>query len=492
MFEKLSYDQFSELSQEHDRVAVYQEFSADLLTPMGALHALEKKHKKVVLLESGIVQTHMGRYSHIGFNPVAEISAYGFEIEVKNSEESKVYDGDPFEILRKLHLKYGCGSNRRLFGFCGGSAGYLAYDAVRYIEDIPDRHKDKQEFPDLFFQFFENGITFDHQKNSVLIVRVVEVKGDAEKAYKEGIKDIEHTYHLISAAPNFVKVKPKTFDLTKNVKVFPDDESFRKIIAKAKEYINAGDVFQVVPSRRFEVDCTITPFELYRSLRHISPSPYMFYISHEDFSILGASPEKLVSVQGKFLETIPLAGTRPRGKTPEEDLALAKELQEDSKETAEHMMLVDLGRNDLGAVSKPGTVKVDKLKTVQNFSHVMHLASFVTGELREDLDAFDALKATFPAGTLTGAPKIRAMEIIDELESFRRGPYGGAICFIDHEGNLESCIGIRMATIKDGKAICQAGMGIVIDSDPEMELAESRHKARGVLSSIQAAEEGAI
>ncbi|QVL57048.1 MAG: anthranilate synthase component I family protein [Simkaniaceae bacterium] len=492
MFEKLSYDEFHELSLAHDRVAVYQEFSADLLTPMGALHALQKEHQEVILLESGIVQTHMGRYSHIGFDPIAEVSAYGFEIQVKTSDEQQVHDGDPFKILRKLRLKYECGSHKRLLGFCGGAAGYLSYDAIRYIEDIPDKNKKTQEFPDLFFQFFDQGITFDHEKNTVLIVRIMEVKGNAEKAYKEGLHEIEQIYKLISTTSNFMKVEPKNFDLTKNVKVTPDDESFRKIIAKAKEYIDAGDVFQVVPSRRFEVDCTISPFELYRSLRHVSPSPYMFYISHGKFSILGASPEKLVSVHGRNLETIPLAGTRPRGKTPEEDLSLANELQNDPKETAEHMMLVDLGRNDLGAVSKPGTVKVEKLKTVQNFSHVMHLASFITGELREELDAFDALKATFPAGTLSGAPKIRAMEIIDELEDTRRGPYGGAICFIDHEGNLESCIGIRMATIKEGKAVCQTGMGIVIDSDPEMELAESRYKARGVLSSIQAALEGTV
>lgn len=492
MFEKISYEEFHELSLAHDRVAVYQEFSADLLTPMGTLHALQKKHKEVILLESGIVQTHMGRYSHIGFDPIAEVSAYGFEVEVKNGEEKEVYDGDPFKILRKLRLKYGCGSHKHLLGFCGGAAGYVAYDAIRYIEDIPDSNKKTQEFPDLFFQFFDRGITFDHEKNSVLIVRVMEIKGSVEKAYDEGLHNIEQTYKLISTAPNFTKVEQKSFDLTKNMKVTPDDKSFRKVIAKAKEYIDAGDVFQVVPSRRFEVDCSISPFELYRSLRHISPSPYMFYISHEEFSILGASPEKLVSVQGRCLETIPLAGTRPRGKTPEEDQVLAEELQNDPKETAEHMMLVDLGRNDLGAVSKPGTVKVDKLKAIQNFSHVMHLASFITGELREELDAFDALKATFPAGTLSGAPKIRAMEIIDELEETRRGPYGGAICFIDHDGNLESCIGIRMATIKDGTTVCQTGMGIVIDSDPEMELAESRHKARGVLSSIQAAEEGTI
>lgn len=492
MFESLSFEEFHELSLAHDRVAVFKEFSADLLTPMGALHALEQKHPEVILLESGIVQTHMGRYSHIGFDPIATISANGFEIEVKEGDKQERHDGDPFNILRKLTLKYKCGSHRRLLGFCGGAAGYLAYDAIRYIEDIPDKNKKTQEFPDLFFQFFDKGITFDHEKNIALIIQVVNIKGDAKKAYEEGLKMIEEIYLTISSAPQFKKGEQKPFDLTMNMTVIPDDEAFRKIIGRAKEYIKAGDIFQAVPSRRFEVECNVPPFELYRSIRHITPSPYMFYIAHKDFNLLGASPEKLVSVQGRHLETIPLAGTRKRGKNADEDLALAKELQDDPKETAEHMMLVDLGRNDLGAVSKPGTVKVEKLKVVQNFSHVMHLASFITGELREELNALDALKAAFPAGTLSGAPKIRAMEIIDELEERRRGPYGGAICFIDHDGNLESCIGIRMATIKDGKAVVQTGMGIVYDSDPEMELEESRIKARGILSSIQAAEEGKI
>lgn len=492
MFEQLSFDEFLELSRAHERVAVYREFSADLLTPMGVLYILQSDHKEVILLESGIVQTHMGRYSHIGFDPVATVSANGFEIEVKEGDQTTTHDGDPFNILRKLTLQYKCGSHRRLLGFCGGAAGYLAYDAIRYVEDIPDKNKETQEFPDLFFQFFDKGLTFDHEKGRVMIVQVVHVGEDPKKAFDKGMKNIEEIYQKISAAPQFMKGEQKPFDLTENMKVTPDDEAFRKIIARAKEYIAAGDVFQVVPSRRFEVDCSVAPFELYRSIRHVSPSPYMFYLAHEAFHLLGASPEKLVSVQGRHLETIPLAGTRRRGKSSEEDQVLAKELQEDPKETAEHMMLVDLGRNDLGAVAKPGTVRVDKLKIVQNFSHVMHLASFISGELREELDAFDALKGAFPAGTLSGAPKIRAMEIIDELEERRRGPYGGAICFIDHDGNLESCIGIRMATIKEGKVVVQTGMGIVHDSDPDKELEESRIKARGILSSIQAAEEGLI
>jgi len=492
MFEKLNFEDFHDLSLAHRRVAVYQEFSADMLTPMAALQALQEREKEIVLLESGETESSVGRYSHIGFAPIAQIEAYGFDIRIKEGEKTTSHEGDPFHLLRKLRLKYSCGSNRRLLGFSGGAAGYLSYDGVRYFEDIPDSNAETLEFPDLFFQFFDRGISFDHKTNRVLIVRIVEVNGDAKSAYDSAMDEVLDIYHSIASIHPKKKREGSSFDLEKDVTVTPDDEAFKAIIQKAKEYINAGDAFQIVPSRRFEMKCTAPPIEIYRSVRHITPSPYMFYISLPEYTILGASPEKLVSVRGRSLESIPLAGTLPRGKTPEEDEENAKSLLADPKETAEHMMLVDLGRNDLGQVSKPGTVKVSQLKVIQRFSHVMHIASFVQGELKEELDAFDALKATFPAGTLSGAPKIRAMEIIDELEGTRRGPYGGAICFFDHQGNLESCIGIRMLTIKDGKGVVQTGMGIVIDSDPDKELEESRHKARGILTAIQAAEEGKI
>lgn len=492
MFEKLEFKQFQELAKGYERIAVFQEFSSDLITPMTAVQAL-KKDTNIILLESGEVITRDGRFSHIGFEPIAEIASYGFETQVRKGDQTQIEEGDPFEILRRMHRDYVCGSYKDLLGFAGGAAGYFAYDAVRYIEDIPDAHLETREYPDVFFQFFDRGITFDHEKKKVLIVRVVERGDDHQKSYKRAMDEIEDLYATITSIQP--KMRPKRdiqFNLNEKVKITPDDQAFREIIHKAKDYIRAGDAFQIVPSRRFEVEIESTPFEIYRSMRYFTPSPFMFYISHPEFAITGASPEKLVSVRGRELETIPLAGTRPKGKTPAENAALAEELLNDPKEIAEHMMLVDLGRNDLGMVSKPGTVKVTKLKEVQFFSHVMHIASFIQGELREELDALDALKATLPAGTLSGAPKIRAMEIIDELEPVRRGPYGGAICFLDHLGNLGSCIGIRMALIKNGKAVVQTGMGIVMDSDPEKELEESVHKARGVLTAIQAAEEGVL
>lgn len=490
MFTSLSLDQFRKLAKGGKRVAVFREFSSDLITPMTAQQALSQNGQELIMLESGEKIKGMGRYSHIGFKPIAEIRAYGNESKVQEGENHYIYEGDPFIILRELHEKYRCISERELIGFAGGTAGYAAYDAIRYIENLPDSHEDQRVMPDLFFQFFDQSITFDHYKGMVLIVKVVETGGDLEKTYGQAMEEIEAIYQKVLEPPTIQRRERRNVSL--DVKVIPEEEPFKKMIEKGKEYIVKGDVFQVVLSRRFQVPLTITPVELYRSMRMITPSPYMFFFQQSDFILAGASPEKLVSLHGKELETIPLAGTRPRGGTEEEDRTLEEDLLSDQKELAEHMMLVDLGRNDLGIVSKPGSVIVKELAVVQRFSHVMHIASFVRGEIREECDAFDALRATFPAGTLTGAPKIRAMEIIDELEPFRRGPYGGAICFFDHKGDLESCIGIRMVVIQEGIATIQAGLGVVYDSDPQKEADESRHKVHGILEAIRAAEEGKI
>lgn len=490
MFASLSLTQFQKLAEKGRRVAVFKEFSSDLITPMTAQKALAYDEPQLIMLESGEKSKVVGRYSHIGFQPIAEIRAYGKESKVREGQERYTYEGDPFKLLKELHEKYKCVSERDLIGLAGGATGYVAYDAIRFVENIPDSHEEDRSMPDLFFQFFNQSITFDHFKGVALIVNVVEAKGDLEKVYAEAMEEIDRIHQRATQPPSIPK--PERRDAQLDVKIIPEDEAFKKIILKAKEYINKGDVFQVVPSRRFQVPLTVSPAELYRSMRLITPSPYMFFFKQEDFSIAGASPEKLVSLHGKELETIPLAGTLPRGKTEEEDLQAEKDLLSDPKETAEHMMLVDLGRNDLGIVAKPGSVYVKELKVVQRFSHVMHIASFVRAEIREECDAFDALKATFPAGTLSGAPKIRAMEIIDELEPYRRGPYGGAICFFDHLGDLESCIGIRMAVIQNQVATIQAGMGVVYDSDPQKEADESRHKARGILEAIRAAEAGEI
>lgn len=490
MFTSLSLDQFYALAEKGRRVAVFKEFTSDLITPMTAQQALSEEGQELIMLESGEKSKLVGRYSHIGFKPIAEIRSYGNNSKVREGASHYDFEGDPFKILRELHSKYHCVSERSLIGFSGGAAGYVSYDAIRYVEKIPDSNLDQRTMPDLFFQFFGKSITFDHYKGVVVIVKVVEAKGDLERVYAQAMDEIEAIYGKILKPPAIPKRENREVSLS--VKIIPEDEKFKKMIEKGKEYIDKGDVFQVVPSRRFQVPLSISPIDLYRSMRVITPSPYMFFFEQSDFALAGASPEKLVSLRGKELETIPLAGTLPRGETEEEDRLAEEKLLNDPKEIAEHMMLVDLGRNDLGIVSKPGSVEVKELAVIQRFSHVMHIASFIRSEIRGDCDAFDALLATFPAGTLSGAPKIRAMEIIDELEPYRRGPYGGAICFFDHQGDLESCIGIRMAVIQDGVATIQAGMGVVYDSDPQKEADESRHKARGILEAIRAAEEGKI
>lgn len=490
MFASLSLIQFQKLAKKRRRIAVYREFSSDLITPITAQYALSRNGSELIMFESGERVKAIGRYSHIGFQPVAEIRASGNEIMIREGKKKYIKEGKPFEVLRELHAKYRCFADRDLIGFAGGAAGYVSYDAIRYVENIPDSHKDQLKMPDLFFQFFDQSITIDHVKGIALIVKVVEVKDGVEEAYQEGMKGIYEIHQRVSTS--YIPKKRDKRSIKLDVKVTPDDESFKKIIEKAKTYIDKGDAFQIVPSRRFELPLSITPVELYRSMRLITPSPYMFFFQQKDFAIAGASPEKLVSLHGKELEAIPLAGTKARGKTKEADLQSEHELLSDPKEMAEHMMLVDLGRNDLGMVAKPGSVYVKELGIVQRFSHVMHIASIIRAEIREDRDGFDALCATFPAGTLSGAPKIRAMEIIDELELYRRGPYGGAVCFFDYKGDLESCIGIRMAVVQENIATIQTGMGVVYDSDAQKEADESRHKAKGVLEAIRAAEAGEI
>lgn len=449
---------------------------------------------ETVLFESGEKSDRIGRFSHIGSDPVAEIRSHGSESRIREGKHVRTEGGDPLTHLRALHKKYRAVSSRSSVGFAGGCAGYVAYDAVRYREKIPDSHSDGGKLPDLFFRFFDTSITFDHIRESMLIVRVKEFGGDPNEVYEKGMDEINTLYGKIRDGGGGIGkggygVRSRSESSFRPISS-PDDTGFREKVARAREYIKSGDVFQVVLSRSFTTPVSVSPFTIYRSVRLVSPAPYMFFIRTGDFALVGASPEKSVSLQGTVLETIPLAGTRPRGETPEEDVAMERELLGDPKEVAEHMMLVDLGRNDLGRVSTMGSVTVGDLKTVQRFSHVMHIASFVRGEIAEGFDAIDALMATFPAGTLSGAPKIRAMEIIDELETDRRGPYGGTVCFIDHAGNLESCIAIRMAVISEGKAVVRAGTGIVYDSDPEREAEETRHKAKGILEAIRLAEEG--
>lgn len=486
MFEYLSLERFSELAKSNKRIVVYQEIAGDQLTPISVYSALAEQFNDLSLLETNPRELHSGRYSYLCFNHSAIIKAFGKKISIAIDNQEQTFIGDPFETLREYQHRFKAKIEHPLSGYAGGMVGFISYDAIRLIENIPDSNYREDDIPDLFFRCYDYNISFDHQTRKIVISVVTNILDDATSAYLEAMNKIQSLINIIISGQEPLRSADlsSTKVITKNL----DDQHFKKMVQSAKEHIIAGDAFQIVLSREFSVKTQAKPFDIYRSLRFSSPAPYMFYLTFEDYAIAGASPEKLVSVQNKLVEARPLAGTRPRSKTFSDE-AMAADLLADEKEIAEHKMLVDLTRNDIGSISIPGSVKVVKLLAVENFSSVMHLSSTVQGVLRDDLDAIDALKAAFPAGTLSGAPKIRAMEIIDDLENTRRGFYGGAVCAFDSLGNLESCIAIRTAVIKNSTAVVRAGAGIVFDSDPQKEADETFHKARSILNGVLNAQE---
>ncbi len=489
MFKELSYERFVDLADSHPRIAVYREVPGDKLTPINAYLALEGFAKEITLLESSPKEKALGRYSYLCFDPIAEIKSNGKEVIIRHNKQTKKLISDPFKILRLYQSKLFSKIDHPLSGFIGGMVGFMSYDAIRLIEEIPNGNKDEDNIPDMLFRFYSKNITFDHQTGKVIISTVAEVNADdaLDVVYKQAIDKINKISNQLLSYNNETHESLKKLNQNvKQVNVDTDDATYRKMVERAKQNIIEGDVFQVVLSRKFNVNTTAKPFDIYRALRFSNPSPYMFYIEADDYIISGASPEKLISIKDRVIESCPLAGTSPRSE--ESDSLIAKELLENEKEVAEHMMLVDLSRNDIGAVAVPGSVKVTKLKEIEKYTRVMHISSTVQGLLRDDMDVFDAIKASFPAGTLSGAPKIRAMEIIDELESSRRGIYGGVICGIDSQGNLDSCIAIRTTLIKNGIASVRAGAGVVFDSESQAEADETRHKAKAILEGILLAE----
>ncbi len=474
MFKKLNFKEFSELAKLGQNVAVYLEAPGDNLTPISAYQTLGELSKGATLLESSPNSGQQARFSFIGIDPIAHC-------DCKN-------DHDALEKLKAFHQQQHCTLSHSLSGFLGGVVGFISYDAVRTFEKLPDRHQDEVNLPDFAFTSYKSNITFDHHTNKIIITHRVKLTDNPEADFEKAINILESLAKQLQTPTNNSSSTKKT---TSNpVEVDIDDETYCQMVEKAKRYIEAGDVFQVVISRRFQKKLSVTPFEVYRALRMASPAPYLFYIDRGDTVITGASPEKLIAIEDGEVSSFPIAGTRPRSEDPEQNALMEEELLNDEKETAEHVMLVDLARNDLGRTCEPGSVIVKSFKHVQNFSHVMHITSEVIGTVRKGTNPFDVLKAAFPAGTLSGAPKIRAMEIIDELESSKRGAYGGVICFVDNNSNLNSCITIRTAVIKDGIATIRAGGGIVYDSNPQAEADETRHKARSVLSAIEIAEGG--
>jgi anthranilate synthase component 1 len=486
MFRQVTLEEFKQASSDQKRAVVFQEFPCDDITPIHAFLALNAK-EGAVLLESAVKDQEVGRYSLLAIEPFAKFTSKGAASEFVSKNGNSIYQSFPFEHLRNTIKTLRLPSNPHYPPMVGGAIGFATYDAVRLFEDIPDRHPDKHSLPDLFFLFHTIHIAFDHLKGSLSISVIKELSGDPEKDYAESLEKIREIRSVLKAPLKNVEIPSHLpSDFVEDI----SDAAFCDKIRKAQEYIRNGDAFQIVLSRTFNCPYQGSPFEIYRALRMANPSPFMFYIETGEFAIAGSSPERLVRVEKGKLHTTPIAGTRPRN--GEDDEKVIEELMQDAKEEAEHMMLVDLGRNDLGIVAEIGTVRVKELKQARLFPHVVHLVSQVEGQLAKEFDELDALKAVFPAGTLSGAPKIRAMEIIDELEESRRGLYGGTVCTIDNNGNLDSCIVIRTAFIKDGVISVRSGAGIVFDSDPEQEVEETRIKAKGVIKAVHLAMAGII
>lgn len=461
-------------------------------TPAGAFLKIRNGRNYAFLLESLEGDEKTARYSFVGADPIERL--VGTETGLDRIRDGGVrhLPGNPVDRMREVLREYPVKPHPGLPRFTGGAVGYFAYDIVRQFEAIPDKNPDVLDIPDLHFMIADAVIVFDHvQGQMYLIANAFIDNQDADAAYDDAVRRIEDLYARLQTPASPASGRDEAPDTASHdadecrVSANVSPEAYQDAVRRAKEYIFAGDIFQVVLSQRFNVALQSDPFDVYQALAALNPSPYLFYLQLDDVHIVGASPETMVHVEDGDVLVRPIAGTRRRGATDAEDDALIEDLIHDPKERAEHVMLVDLGRNDVGRVCEYGTVRTTQFMTTEKFSHVIHLVSNVVGRLRDGLDGFDVLRATFPAGTLSGAPKIRAMEIIDELETTRRGLYGGALGYIAFSGNLDLCITIRTMLIKDGQAYIQAGAGIVADSDPASEHIECRNKAAALLRAIQ-------
>jgi anthranilate synthase component 1 len=491
---RTSPEQFEALARQGNQIPVVREVMADLDTPLSLFRKIDDG-RTAFLLESVQGGEKWARYSFLGVGARAIFRAFGSRVEwVEKGKTERIETvGDPLEILRDRLRAYAAAQPRdfALPRFIGGAVGMVGYDWVRFVEDIPDTNPDKVGLPDAFFVVPEFVVVYDNIRHTALIVIHAEVgpKVDLGQAYTDAMAQIESMLDRIRA-PLAAEPRTPAIHAPMEVERSMTESAFHDIVKRAKEYIEAGDIFQVVLSQQFQLPLQTEPFSVYRHLRSINPSPYMFFIRMEDAALVGSSPEILVRLEGERIDVRPIAGTRWRGETPDEDRQLEVDLLEDPKERAEHLMLVDLGRNDVGRVAEIGSVVVDEYAIVERYSHVMHIVSNVHGKLRDGLDWLDVLRATFPAGTLSGAPKVRAMEIIDELETVRRGFFGGCAGYLDFSGNMDMAITIRTLVAKDGKLTLQAGAGVVADSDPAYEFEETVNKARAVLMAIDLAREG--
>ncbi len=486
------FKEFCQMAKKGNLVPVYKQIIADTETPVSAFMKLQNKDY-CFLLESLEGGEKWARYSFLGFNPSLIFKSKGNRVAViEGKKKREFYCDDPLNNLKKIMKQYQPVQVKGLPRFTGGAIGFIGYDMVSFFEPVPSNNTDDLDWYDCCFMITDTMLVFDNLKHNLTVVCNVAVNGfenSLHTLYKNAEKKIDNIIRTLSKPLKTVKNQSKNESSASMKSNFKKNE-FKNIVEKAKNYICSGDIIQVVLSQRFETELNKDPFDLYRSLRLVNPSPYMYFLKMQDCFIVGSSPEVLVRLEQDEIILRPIAGTRPRGSTEAQDTALEAELKKDPKEIAEHIMLVDLGRNDIGRVSDFGTVHVKDLMVIERYSHVMHLVSSVHGRLKKGLDGFDVLRASFPAGTVTGAPKIRAMEIIDELEKQTRGPYAGAVGYFGFSGNMDFCITIRTMLIKDGKIYIQAGAGIVADSSPENEFKETVNKAKGMFKAIHIAEEG--
>ncbi|MFO0867656.1 MAG: anthranilate synthase component I [Pirellulales bacterium] len=494
------FPRFQQLAAGHSRVPVYRRLMSDALTPVTAFHRLDQG-RHACLFESVVGGEKVGRYSFLATRPFLELTAYGQEVRVTSLADSgpptaveTLRCDDPLtELRRRLHTIQAA-HLPELPPFTGGAIGYAGYDVVRYVERLPNPPPNDRGLPDLSFAFYDRMVIFDNVSKTMFVVvmaRLEEAGGDPSRAYATAQREIDELVGQLAvpASPPPHELLPADIATGGDPQLIGTAnftaESFQEAVRKCVEYIRAGDIFQVVISQRLAVPLRCDPFEIYRSLRVVNPSPFMFFLRTPETTLVGSSPEIMCRVIDGEVTVRPLAGTRRRGVTEEEDRRLADELLADEKERAEHVMLVDLGRNDVGRVARFGSVKLSDVMVIERYSHVMHITSHVSGQLADGQDAFDALRACLPAGTVSGAPKVRAMEIIDELEPQRRGPYAGAVGYFDFSGNMDTCIALRTLVVKDGIGYIQAGAGIVADSDPASEYQETLNKARGLLKAIE-------
>ncbi|PYG85819.1 anthranilate synthase component 1 [Ruminiclostridium sufflavum DSM 19573] len=485
---KPSFSEAKKISEGYTIIPVSCEIFADTKTPIAVLQSIKAISSQYYLLESVENGEKWGRYSFLGFNPIVELKCKDGVLDIKGtSHVSHMNTDDPGSQIRSVLSQYKSPRLEYLPPFTGGFAGYFAYDYIKYSEEtLKLSAVDDTQFYDVDLMLFDKVIAFDHFKQKIIVI--INIRTDnLEENYEKGILELENIINLINS------YVPATSSPSRLLSPFTpafSKEEYCEIVKKVKHYIYEGDIFQAVPSNRRAADFEGSLFDTYRTLRTTNPSPYMFFLKFDDVEITGTSPETLIKLEDGNLSTFPIAGTRPRGNSEEADSRLIEQLLSDEKELSEHNMLVDLGRNDLGKISEFGSVEVKDYLSIRKYSHVIHIESKVTGKLRKGLDQLDAISALLPAGTLSGAPKIRACQIINEVEGHKRGIYGGAIGYIDFTGNMDTCIAIRMAVLKNNKVYVQSGGGIVADSVPETEYAETAHKAQAIINAIEASVRG--